>query len=212
MNIPIPIRTPQWISRFYPSFHWGVPNSNAIYLTFDDGPNPETTPALLALLKVYQAKATFFCVGNNVAKHPRLFEQIVNQGHSWGNHTYQHDDIKKTSAAAYLSSIKECSSIMMKYAKQETKLFRPPQGRIRGNYKEILRAEYKVVFWTLLSMDHRATTNSATCTRNLLKAKAGDIIVLHDNIRTKETTLESLEVFLKWAVKNKIRLVGLPMQ
>lgn len=212
MNIPIPIRTPQWISRFYPSFLWGVPNSKAIYLTFDDGPNPETTPDILALLKAYQAKATFFCVGNNVAKHPELFKQIVDQGHSWGNHTYHHNDIKKTSAKAYLDSTNECSAIMEKYAKQSTKLFRPPQGRIRGNYHELLRDEYKVVFWTLLSMDHKTTTSVAMCTRNLLKAKEGDIVVLHDNIKTKETTLKSLEAFLKWAYKNKITLVGISMQ
>lgn len=212
MNIPIPIRTPQWISRLYPSFLWGVPNSNAIYLTFDDGPNPNTTLDILVLLKAYKAKATFFCVGNNVAKHPKLFKEIVNQGHSWGNHTYHHNDIKKTSAEAYKDSTEKCRAVMEKYSKQTTILFRPPQGRIRKGYQKILGLSYRVVFWSLLSMDHRASSSVATCTRNLLKAREGDIVVLHDNIRTKETTLKSLEAFLKWAQKNKITLLGLSMQ
>lgn len=212
MNIPIPIRTPQWISRFYSSFLWGVPNSNAIYLTFDDGPEPETTSDILALLKAYQAKATFFCVGNNVNKHPELFKQIVKQRHSWGNHTYHHNDIKKTSIEAYKESTEKCRAVMEKHAKQTSWLFRPPQGRLRKNYRDIIGKDYQVVFWSLLSMDHIATTSVARCTKNLLKSKKGDIIVLHDNIKTKETTLKSLEAFLKWAQENKITLLGLPMQ
>lgn len=212
MIIPTPIRTPQWISRFYPKFLWGVPNSKAIYLTFDDGPTPEVTQNILALLKTHQAKATFFCVGNNVAKHPELFKQIVNEGHSWGNHTYEHNDIKKTSVKAYRESTEKCHIVLEKHSQKTSVLFRPPQGRFRENYKKILGSEYKVVFWSLLSMDHNASTSTATCTQNLLKAKMGDIIVLHDNIRTKETTLKSLEAFLKWANENKIPLVGLPMQ
>lgn len=212
MTLPIPIRTPRWITRFYPNYLWGVPHSKAIYLTFDDGPTPETTPQILALLKAYQAKATFFCVGNNIDKHPTIFKQIVEEGHSWGNHTYHHNDIKKESILDYKKSIEKSKNRMLLHSNQDTMLFRPPQGRINKKYKEILGIDHKVVFWSLLSMDHKATTTTEVCIRNLMKAKRGDIIVLHDNIRTKETTLKSLEAFLKWATKNKIPLLGLPMQ
>ncbi|HLW14798.1 MAG TPA: polysaccharide deacetylase family protein [Flavobacteriaceae bacterium] len=212
MRLFTPIRTPQWISWFYPSFLWGVPNSKAIYLTFDDGPTPETTPEILALLKAYNAKATFFCVGNNVEKHPSLFKEIIEQGHSWGNHTFYHNDLKNTPPEEYRNSTEKSSAIMEKHAKQRTTLFRPPQGRFRYNFKKILGANYKVVFWTLLSMDHAADSSIDSCTANLLKAKHGDIVVLHDNLRTKETTLKSLEAFLKWAQKNEIILLGLPMK
>lgn len=211
MRLFTPIRTPQWISRFYPSFLWGVPNSKAIYLTFDDGPTPEVTMEILALLKAYNAKATFFCVGNNVEKYPSLFKEIIEHGHSWGNHTYYHNDIKNTPPEEYRISTEKCSVVMEKYAKQTSNLFRPPQGRFRYNFKKILDANYKVVFWSLLCMDHASGSNAVDCTRNLLKAEPGDIVVLHDNIRTKEVTLKSLEAFLKWADKNKLVLLGLPM-
>ena len=211
MRFPIPIRTPQWISRFYPSYLWGVPNSRAIYLTFDDGPTPKTTPEILALLKAYNAKATFFCVGNNIEKHPEVFKEIVNQGHSWGNHTYYHNDIRETTPDEFRRSTEKCAAIMNRYANRETSLFRPPQGRFRHNFKKTLGPKYKLVFWSLLSMDHDPNANIAKCTRNLLKAKPGDIIVLHDNLRTKEVTLNSLEAFLKWTIKNNIVLLGLPM-
>lgn len=211
MRLYTPIRTPQWITWFYPSFLWGVHNSKAIYLTFDDGPTQEVTLDILALLKTYNAKATFFCVGNNIEKYPLLFKEIVKEGHSWGNHTYYHNDIKNTTPEEYRDSTKKCSEIMQKHAKQKTTLFRPPQGRLRHNFKKIIGAEYKVVFWSLLSMDHSYNTSITNCTNNLLKVKSGDIVVLHDNTRTKEITLKSLEAFLKWADKNKIKLLGLPM-
>lgn len=212
MRFLTPIRTPQWISRFYPSYLWGVPNSNAIYLTFDDGPSPETTPEILALLKSYNAKGTFFCVGHNVEKHSEVFKDIVDQGHSWGNHTYYHNDIRNTTPDAFRISTEKCSAIMRRYANRETTLFRPPQGRFRHDFKNTLGPKYKLVFWSLLSMDHVPNTKVAKCIRNLLKAKPGDIIVLHDNLRTKEITLNSLEAFLKWATTNKIELLGLPME
>lgn len=211
MRLFTPIRTPQWISRFYPSFLWGVPNSKAIYLTFDDGPTTEVTLDILSLLKTYNAKATFFCVGNNVEKHPLLFKEIAEQGHSWGNHTYYHNDIKNTTPEEYHVSAEKCSLVMERHAEQTSTLFRPPQGRFRYNFKKIVGASYKVVMWSLLSMDHAHDSSIESCTSNLLKAKRGDIIVLHDNVRTKEVTLKSLEAFLKWADNNKIKLLGLPM-
>ena len=212
MYLPIPIRTPQWISRLFPNFLWSVRSSKAIYLSFDDGPTAEVTLEILDLLKAYRAKATFFCVGNNVSKHPEIFKQIIDQGHSWGNHTYHHNDIKKTSSKEFLESTERCRALMEKHSKQNSTLFRPPQGRFVYSYKKILGESYKVVFWTLLSMDHIHDIDAAKCTKNLLRAKAGDIIVLHDNVRTKETTLESLTNFLEWAQNNKIMLLGLPMQ
>lgn len=208
----IPIRTPRWISWFYPRYLWGVRHSKAIYLTFDDYPTPETTPKILDLLEAHKAKATFFCVGNNIEKHPEIFKQIIAQGHSWGNHTYHHNDFNKETDQEFRNSVEKCSKSIQKYAPQDTKLFRPPQGRINGKYTKLLGEDYQVVFWSVLSMDHRGDSSILDCIRNLKKAKGGDILVLHDNIRTKKTTLESLEAFLKWANKNNLTLLGLPMQ
>jgi len=212
MRFLIPIRTPRWIARLYSSYLWGVPNSKAIYLTFDDGPTPEATLEILALLETYNAKATFFCVGNNVEKYPELFKKIAIHGHSWSNHTYYHNDIRKSTPKEYRESVEKCSAIMEEHAKQKSILFRPPQGRIRHNFKRILGPGYTMVFWSLLSMDHLSNATIANCTRNLLRAKPGDIIVLHDNARTKGVTLNSLEAFLKWATRNEIDLLGLPME
>lgn len=211
MYLPVPIRTPRWIIRYYSHYLWGVRSSQAVYLTFDDGPTTDVTTEILQLLNTYRAKATFFCVGHNVDQHPQIFKKIINQGHSWGNHTYHHEDFKTNNLVDYYKSMEKCRISMERYSLQTTKLFRPPQGRINKTYTSLLEDAYQVVFWTLLSMDHQHI-NVDLCVRNLKKVQQGDIVVLHDNTRTKDVTLQSLEIFLKWANDKNIPLLGLPMQ
>ena len=87
----IPAKTPGFVKTLFPSFVWNVSTTEPIiYLTFDDGPTPEITDWVLQTLDSYNAKATFFCIGNNINKHPEIFERILKNKHAIGNHTYNH--------------------------------------------------------------------------------------------------------------------------
>ena len=170
----------------YPSLMWNFSREEkAIYLTFDDGPHPEITPWVLKLLKEYNAKATFFCVGENIEKYPETFKQILAEGHSVGNHTYNHLNGWKTSTSAYLENIDKAESAIIKYAlvKIKNKLFRPPYGKPRlSQLKKLKKLNYQVVMWEVLSGDFDQKINSEECYSNVIEnSKNGSIIVFHDS-------------------------------
>ena len=120
-----------------------------VYLTFDDGPVPEVTSKVLDLLKKYNAKATFFCVGDNVRKHPDCYKSILEEGHSVGNHTMYHSNGLKTSRLDYENSINKCAELC------NTKLFRPPYGRLTKNQlKDVKTKGYRIILWTVISFDY----------------------------------------------------------
>lgn len=109
----IPVKTPKLVKRMLPSYIWSIPTtSKTIYLTFDDGPTPEITNWTLDVLKQYNAKATFFCIGNNIEKHPEIFQNIINEGHAIGNHTYNHFKGWKTKTKDYLENVELCHTIL----------------------------------------------------------------------------------------------------
>jgi peptidoglycan/xylan/chitin deacetylase (PgdA/CDA1 family) len=153
----------------------------AVYLTFDDGPIPEATPLVLDILKQYNAKATFFCVGDNVRKHPAIYQRIMNEGHSVGNHTYNHVDGWKTLLKEYLENVEKCATLV------DSKLFRPPYGRIGLKQFNSLKKKYKIVLWDLLSMDYDPVLGAEDCFKIVEKnTRKGSIIVFHDSIKAKE--------------------------
>ena len=122
----IPARIPFWIKWMYPSFIWQMPsNENALYLTFDDGPHPTITPLVLDILALYNAKATFFCIGDRVKRYPDIMKRIVAEGHSIGNHTQHHVNGWKSSVSAYQDEVQQAASMI------PSNLFRPPYGRIK---------------------------------------------------------------------------------
>src|ERR1017187_245766 len=107
------VRPSYWVRRYYSDLVWRVPTSEKkIYLTFDDGPVPEVTPWVLDILKKFDAKATFFCVGENVEKYPDVYRRILKEGHSVGNHTYNHLNGWKTGDESYLENVEKCSKVM----------------------------------------------------------------------------------------------------
>ena len=128
------IKTPFWLRALYPNCTWKIPSKEkVIYISFDDGPHPEATPFVLAALKKFNAKATFFCIGNNVLKHPNVYESILLQGHQVGNHTYDHLNGWKTETPTYIENIKDATNLI------ESNLFRPPYGRItRKQIKKLM--------------------------------------------------------------------------
>ena len=132
----------------YPSLIWEIKTKKKeVFLTFDDGPDPNVTPWVLDQLKVFKAKATFFCVGNNVEKFPDLYDRIINEGHSVGNHTYSHVNGWETDYEKYIVNVKKCSHVF------GSSLFRPPHGRINRRQIKKLKSTYKIIMWSLLSGD-----------------------------------------------------------
>lgn len=183
------IKTPSIISRIYSKYIWRFStNKKDVYLTFDDGPTPEITPFVLDILKKYNAKATFFCIGKNIENHPNLFKRIVDEGHSVGNHTQHHKNGWKTSVKSYIREVEMCDTIINKFTVSDKKLFRPPYGKITNKKaKEIIKRGYKIVMWTVLSADFDSKISKENCLQNVLKnTKKGNIIVFHDSLKASE--------------------------
>ena len=185
------IKTNALIKRIFPNYVWDVTNAeNKIYLTFDDGPIPEITEWVLAELKKYEAKATFFCIGDNIQKYPEIFEKVINEGHSIGNHTFNHLNGWKTSTKGYIENSIQWSVIsgQSENNKQKTtsnKLFRPPYGKLKlSQSKKLRQLGYKIIMWDVLSADYDMSVSPEKCLENVLKnVTSGSIIVFHDSVK-----------------------------
>lgn len=187
------VKTPVLISKLMSkSLIWKIPTQEKkIYLTFDDGPIPILTTDILKILDQFKAKATFFCVGENVERHPQILDQIKMKGHSIGNHSHQHISGWKTPVKSYIENIHRASESI------DSLLFRPPYGQI--NYQQIksLKEDYKIIMWSILSGDFDSKLSQQQCLFNVLQSKAGDIVVFHDNIKSGEKVRYVLPKFLK---------------
>ena len=190
------IKTPVWLQKVFPHRLWKVRDEEkCLYLTFDDGPHPQITSEVLKQLEIYNAKATFFCIGKNVAKFPGTYSNILNSGHTVGNHTYDHLNGWKIENEKYLSNILQAKKLI------SSKLFRPPYGRITSfQAKQLGNPLYnmKVVMWSVLSGDFDINLSKEKCCKNVLKtAETGDIIVFHDSEKAAEKMLYSLPKVLE---------------
>ncbi|MGO3689027.1 MAG: polysaccharide deacetylase family protein [Psychroflexus halocasei] len=174
-----------FLKLLFPKRHWKIkPHHQKIYLTFDDGPIPEVTPWVLSLLKKYNAKATFFCIGENIEKHPDVFKQIIADGHAIGNHTFNHLNGWKTSTNDYLNNIVKTKNIIESHG-VKTKLFRPPYGRCTNNQAQTLLKQGKeIIMWDVLTRDYDQNISKEKCFEIYQKNhEAGSIIVLHDSLK-----------------------------
>ncbi len=207
-----PVKTPKIVQNIFRSYIWNIPTKKKeIYLTFDDGPIPEITPWVLKTLSDYNAKATFFCIGENVKNHPNIFQNIIDQGHTIGNHTYHHLNGWKTSTQKYVNSIDKAESIQYStgsrynYSKQfESKLFRPPYGKIKpGQAKKITEIGYKIIMWDVLSGDFDQKLIKEDCYQNVIKnSKNGSIIVFHDSEKAFKNLEYTLPKVLEYCTVN----------
>jgi peptidoglycan/xylan/chitin deacetylase (PgdA/CDA1 family) len=162
-----------------------------IYLTFDDGPVPEVTPAILDILRAHHIKATFFCVGKNVEKHPAVFQQIISEGHVVGNHTDEHSDGWKLTRTTYLRQVNSCS------ARFQSELFRPPYGRMRRSQFSALKRKFRVIMWDVLTFDFKQSLSANDVLQIALKnSRNGSIVVFHDSEKAKERVLKALPEYI----------------
>lgn len=174
---------------------WKIPtDAKELFLTFDDGPMPGTTEFILQQLEQFNAKATFFCVGDNIRKYPELFAQIKSQGHSVGNHTFHHLNGWKHSLRSYLNNVKMCEMLT------GTKLFRPPYGKMTPMQRFMLQNHYYILLWSVLPGDFDPKLTNEKCLERVLKHshQPGSIVVFHDNIKSKEKVLYTLPKYLEY--------------
>ncbi|OAD45571.1 polysaccharide deacetylase [Polaribacter atrinae] len=195
--------------RFFSKYTWRFnSDKKEIFLTFDDGPTPDITQFVLTELKKYNAKATFFCIGKNIQNHPKIFQNIITDGHSIGNHTQNHLKGWKTDQTTYVNNALACEDVIYKEFKkaansnlntQNLKLFRPPYGKVKKSQaKKLIEKGYKIIMWSVLSADFDTTISNEKCLENVLKnTESGSIIVFHDSVKAAERMKYALPKVLK---------------
>ena len=199
------IKTNWIIKKIFSNYTWDVSNTgNSVYLTFDDGPIPEITPWVLEELKKHNLKATFFCIGENIDKHPEIFKKVINEGHSIGNHTFNHLNGWNTSTEVFIENVIRCGKTIEKSIdyNSNSKIFRPPYGKLKtAQSKAIRELGYKIIMWDVLSADFDTTISKEKCLDNVLThVKPGSIIVFHDSVKAfknLEYVLPKTLAFLK---------------
>src|SRR5262249_17249407 len=158
------VHTPQYVQALFPGLVWKMPGEERkIYLTFDDGPIPDVTPWVLQTLEDFNAKATFFCVGDNVRKHPEIFDQVVEAGHAIGNHTYNHLSGWTTENISYFNNIRHCARLV------QSRLFRPPYGKMKPSQAQFLQRHYRIIMWDVLSGDFDKNITPEDCLQNVIQ-------------------------------------------
>ena len=180
-------KTPKLLTVVYPACLWKVNTKDeTIYLTFDDGPIAEITPFVLDELKKWNAKATFFCIGKNIEANHEVFQRIINEGHSIGNHTYDHLNGWNVSDEMYFENIEKCAFVLTANCQLPTALFRPPYGKLKPSQYSALKTKHKLVMWDVLSYDFDLKMEKEKVLKNVLdNTEAGSIVVMHDSLKAK---------------------------
>lgn len=202
------VHPPHLYRMLYPHALWRVNNklSGEVYLTFDDGPNPITTPFILDCLKRYDAKATFFVVGENALRYPSLIEDIKREGHSLGNHCMHHMQGVKTSFKEYLDDIETQNNII------DSRLFRPPHGLMRPKQYNVLRKSFRIVMFDILTMDYSPSISAGQIVENVGRyVRDGSIIVFHDSMKSYDRLVEALPFTLTLLKERGYESRALPM-
>jgi peptidoglycan-N-acetylglucosamine deacetylase len=194
----IPAVTPKWMKRLFPLLIWDIPTTEKkIFLTFDDGPEPLITPKVLGLLHTYNAKATFFCLGNKAIQYPELIQEIKKHGHTIGNHGFNH-------ISGFLSKKNQYVQNCMKGAEvTHSLLFRPPYGRITPWQMKSILPHYKIIQWSIMSMDFSSTCTPEKCINNVISnIYPGAIVVFHDSQKAFPNLETALPLILE-TLQNK---------
>ena len=184
----------KWLRWIYPSALWRMdPTEHSVYLTFDDGPIPESTPFILDTLREHGVKATFFMVGENVQRYPELYHRILEEGHSVGNHTYNHMGSLRHYVATYVKNTEKANELI------HSNLFRPPHGWMWLGAYNLLRKKYKIVMWDLVTRDYSHLLNAFDVLRNIvLYSRNGSIITFHDSLKSIEKLHYALPASIRY--------------
>lgn len=202
------IKTNWLIKKIFSGYVWHLPTTKKIvYLTFDDGPTPDITSWTLELLKEYNAKATFFCIGENISENPELYLDILRHDHSIGNHTQNHLNGWHTDIKMYMENVDFCDKAMSELDfnnENSVKLFRPPYGKLkRQQFQQLQQKGYKIIMWDILSADFDTQISPEQCTKNVLKnIRPGSIIIFHDSIKASTNLKFALPKTLNYLKKN----------
>ena len=201
------VHTPGFIQNLFPNFIWRVDTEEkTLYLTFDDGPIPDVTPWVVDQLNAYDAKATFFCVGDNVRKYPDVFNYVRENGHATGNHTFNHLSGWANENVPYFHNVRQCAQLV------NSDLFRPPYGRMKPRQVQFLQRHYKIIMWDVLSGDFDPGIDGDQCFRNVMhNARPGSIIVFHDSLKSREVLHEALPRTLEYFTALGYRFDPIPM-
>ena len=192
------IKTPGIVKTLFPSFIWSMPaEDKSVYITFDDGPHPLVTPFVLDLLKQYNAKATFFCIGKNVINQPGVYSRILEEGHTVGNHSQNHLNGWKTPGQQYLADVATAANYI------DSNLYRPPYGKIRlkqaaGIKQAINKTDARIIMWDVLSADFDSEISVNDCVNNVItNIEPGSIVVFHDSEKAFRILKEALPVIIE---------------
>lgn len=200
-------KIPKLIQYLLYYFEFKIKGENkTLYLTFDDGPIPEVTPEVLDILDKYNAKATFFCVADNIKKHPEVFQSIIDRGHRLGNHTYHHIKGWETPNNEYFEDIERANQLV------NSNLFRPPYGRIGFFQARELRKKYRLILWSVLSYDYSGKLSKEKVWDNIRKSVTdNDIILFHDNIKARDNMIYSLSNTLSFYSQRGFQFKSIPI-
>lgn len=200
------VRPPSLLTRALHRMTWDLKGENReVYLTFDDGPTPVVTPWVLNQLDRANAKATFFCLGRNVDKYPELYRQILASGHSVGNHSYSHLKGFRSRVSRYMDDIRLASGLI------DSKLFRPPYGRILPGQVNAVLQEYDIIMWDVLSIDYNTGLGGERVYQNVIRnVKEGSIIVFHDSDKAADNLHYALPRTLEFLEKEGYQMRSMP--
>lgn len=198
----------------YPGRTWNIApdsgNKKVLYISFDDGPHPVATPFALKTLNDFNAKASFFCLGKNVRDYPDIYQQILRDGHSVGNHSFNHLNGWKSGTQEYIGDIQQAKALI------KSPLFRPPYGRMSKKQQTALLKtlpDTRIIMWDLLSGDFDTKISPAKCWQNVKKnSEPGSIIVFHDSAKAYDRMQYALPETLAYFTKNGYVFKGIPMQ
>ena len=188
------VQFPDVLRPFMGKLLWRKSSSEkVIYLTFDDGPVPEVTPLVLDLLDEYNLKATFFCVGENVEKYPGIYNEVLRRGHKTGNHTFNHLKGVSVSTEEYIANVEKAAKSI------ESKLFRPPYGRLKSKQRKALKAGYEIVMWDVITYDYNSNLSPITIMQNIKRySRNGSLVVFHDSVKAERNMLTVLPLAIEY--------------
>jgi peptidoglycan-N-acetylglucosamine deacetylase len=198
-------KTSGLIKKFYKDYVWDIKTKDKkLYLTFDDGPNPEITPWVLDMLKQFNAKSTFFTIGRNAQMNPGLIERIIDDGHVLGNHTFDHINGWEVDNKVYFRDILKCAAVV------NSKLFRPPYGKIKRSQAKVIKQRFNIIMWDVLSWDFKDSVTAEQCHQYVIdNSGPGSIVVFHDSLNAADNLRFTLPKILEYYANLDYQFVAL---